>query len=966
MKRITCMLLYLLSIFGLNQAQAITNIPEPSIVLYGTIQVPIPDSSPQKFVTVARDGLKVSARLNNIEIASSVLDSVQVSGGVEEYLYWLEIPVEANIGNSSGDAARLANIVYIYIDGQKVPGADGALTITDKGKVIRRNLTTDQPIDSDGDGIPDSRDSDPYNANIPLPFGGSADIDGDGRSNALEFIGDKDDDEYDPDGDFDEDGFSNTDEYERNVDPANKASYPINHVELGQYTPIVLGTSINSLIMSRSEDAFTWDATWGVYRGAMFVHWSLNGTPDLLLSSEQGFYLVELDESHRVIEGSHELLEFPGLPIEKYTELKMGYADFVGDGIYEIWFHLPDNSVYIYKREAKENPFGNQFPWTVIANVPYGAATEVYDANSDNVADIVYSSQLDASENTTSKTLFTLRIKEGISENDSDGNDQYTTLREKRFTNFEFEKPAKDLLAINNLEEIGFDTHKDLWVSGFNNFPALSKTGWDTLILPSAHMYSGILMENVASQQSDSTPIAVNNTVQAFDEYASVSDNSLLAIDINGDKLMDQLRFEIDPSGNNEGRFIIHYGTANNKDSDEDGIVDFKDPYPKSKNKPWPVGADSSSSGSGDFDNDGLSDAFEIRYGFDPKIAQSDTLDSDKDGFTDQQEYFNNTNPRISDNPNGRLLTLVRERTLFGLDDNNNPRDISAVVVKDQMLIAASHHSTRIEILNVNELSKTLRSINLNDPENGLNENNGVNALLLSGDYLYIAMMSDKVYEVDLNNSDRPKLIMDGSANSSILSLSMHLNTLYASDSSGNVLSVNLHVSDKINNVTEINFGTAPISHFVATDDYFVAQMTGTHKEITVKNRADNSLYYSVSGILDNSRLAASASNGESLGLAQHFNSDHIYIMNIEDSTSRIVADKQNSDIVRTMVMNKNLLYVGYQNGTVQRINIQDVDEIVSVNTTNHSVTSMSQQGDYLVTGHANGRLFVWRVSNEN
>lgn len=966
MKRITCTLLYLLGTFGLSQAQAITNIPEPSIVLYGTIQVPILDSSPQRFVTVARDGLTVSARLNNVEIASSVLDSVQVSQGVEEYLYWLEIPVEANIGNSSGDAARLANIVYLYIDGQKVPGADGSLTISDKGKVIRRNLTTDQPIDSDGDGIPDARDLDPYNANIPLQFGGSADIDGDGRSNALEFIGGKDGDEYDPDGDYDEDGFSNTEEYKRNVDPANKASYPINHVELGNYSPILLGTEINSLKMSTSNSAFTWNSSWGAFRGAMFVHWSLNGTPDLLLSSEQGFYLLELDEDHKAIEGSQELLEFPGLPIENHSELKMGYADLVGDGIYEIWFHLPDNSVYIYKREAKEKPFGNQFPWAVIANVPYGAATEIYDTNSDNVADIVYSSQLDASENTTNKTLFTLRVKEGVVEKDSDGRDQYATLSEKRFTNFEFERPAKDLLAINNLEEIGFDTHKDLWVSGFNDFPALTKTGWDTQILPSAHMYSGILMENVASQQIDSAPVAVNNIVQPFAEYTSVNDNSLLAIDINDDTFMDQLRFEIDPSGNNEGRLIIHYGTANNKDSDDDGIVDFKDPYPAINNKPWPVGADSSNSGTGDFDNDGLSDAFEIRYGFDPTIAQSDTLDSDKDGFTDLQEYFNNTNPRVSDNPNGRLLTLVRERTLFGLDDNNNPRDISAVVVKDQMLIAASHHSTSVEILNVNELSKTSRTINLNDPDNGLNENNGVNALLLNGSYLYIAMMSDKVYEVDLNTSDRPKLIMDGSANSSILSLSTHLNTLYASDSSGNVLSVNLHVSDKINNVTETNFGTAPISYFVATDDYFVAQMTGTHKEITVKNRTDNSLYYSVSGILDNSRLAASASNGVSLGLAQHFNSDHIYIMNIEDSTSQIVADKQSENIVRTMIMNNNLLYVGYQNGTVQRINTEDADEIVSVNTTNHSVTSMSQQGDYLVTGHANGRLFVWRVLNEN
>ncbi|WP_221032388.1 hypothetical protein [Actomonas aquatica] len=49
-----------------------------------------------------------------------------------------------------------------------------------------------------------------------------------------------------------------------------------------------------------------------------------------------------------------------------------------------------------------------------------------------------------------------------------------------------------------------------------------------------------------------------------------------------------------------------------------------------------------------DSDGDGMPDAWERRYGFDPHDPASGWVDSDKDGYTNVEEYLNGTDPRVA------------------------------------------------------------------------------------------------------------------------------------------------------------------------------------------------------------------------------------------------------------------------------------------------------------------------------
>jgi pectate lyase len=46
-----------------------------------------------------------------------------------------------------------------------------------------------------------------------------------------------------------------------------------------------------------------------------------------------------------------------------------------------------------------------------------------------------------------------------------------------------------------------------------------------------------------------------------------------------------------------------------------------------------------------DSDDDGMSDAWEQKFGLDPRAAADRALDTDRDGYTDVEEYLNGTDP---------------------------------------------------------------------------------------------------------------------------------------------------------------------------------------------------------------------------------------------------------------------------------------------------------------------------------
>ena len=112
--------------------------------------------------------------------------------------------------------------------------------------------------------------------------------------------------------------------------------------------------------------------------------------------------------------------------------------------------------------------------------------------------------------------------------------------------------------------------------------------------------------------------------------------------------------------------------------------------------------------------------------------------------------------------------------------------------------------------------------------------------------------------------------------------------------------------------------------------------------------------------------FAVSTSNGESLALAQHFESNDIFLMNITNSSSRIVATKPTDTNVSSLYLNTNeQLYIGYENGVIQQLDTKVTDNLLQVTTNNSAVKKLIQLGEFLVSGHANGQVYVWRIANE-
>jgi len=90
------------------------------------------------------------------------------------------------------------------------------------------------------------------------------------------------------------------------------------------------------------------------------------------------------------------------------------------------------------------------------------------------------------------------------------------------------------------------------------------------------------------------------------------------------------------------------YGTNNSvPDGDGDGVVDAIDNCPVDANTDQ---ADNDHDGSGDVcddddDNDGMSDAFEARFGLDPFDSKDAARDPDGDGFSNLEEYRGFSDP---------------------------------------------------------------------------------------------------------------------------------------------------------------------------------------------------------------------------------------------------------------------------------------------------------------------------------
>jgi hypothetical protein len=98
---------------------------------------------------------------------------------------------------------------------------------------------------------------------------------------------------------------------------------------------------------------------------------------------------------------------------------------------------------------------------------------------------------------------------------------------------------------------------------------------------------------------------------------------------------------DVDNDGLTNAQEFARNTNPRNADSDGDGLSDGAE---VNVHKTNPLVSDS--------DSDGLPDSWEVQYSLDPRSATGDdgaSGDPDKDGYTNQQEYLANTNPRVAE-----------------------------------------------------------------------------------------------------------------------------------------------------------------------------------------------------------------------------------------------------------------------------------------------------------------------------
>lgn len=919
---------------GLTLASSLVtaSIPEPSNILHGELYTL--EKEGDTAVLVKNAGIRIYAKKNQIEIADTELDA--------DGTYTLEIPIEVDLGQSSADKARLNDTIQIYVSGQQ--GSVSSFRVANRGVVIERKLYTTHPIDSDGDGIPDYKDPEPNNPNSPIAYGGGDDIDGDGESNASEYLNSPQG--YDPLADFDGDGFRNTDEYRLGSNPADENSYPLNHIVQGSFAPIAINKDIDFINGANSVE-YTIPASWGSVKDISLVHWHLNGSPDLMVAADE-IHLIKSSTDFTLANNEEVQLTLSGLPqLSAFNDYRIGYSDFIGDGILEFWVHTPENKVYIYKREALEKPFGQNAPWQIINSVNFNRTTNISDVTNDGIADVVYANAIQVGEQGYDVNgVNTLRIRPGV----WDGR-QFLLDTEYRFSSIQLPTSTTYITEVNHVGEVGFDNSNDFIVSNI---------GWDQSLVPSAFLFANKSIDLYGIKEEELKTIS---TIHSQSAMPAVAQSGLWIYDMNNDGYADQIRLH---SNSGSINLMVHMGKQATLDTDADGILDFVDLDKNKANIPMPHGAedfdgdgipyavDKDALGRRDADNDAMTDAFEVMYGLNANSNEDADIDSDQDGFSNIQEYLNNTNPRVVDTPSNQQLGLLKQKQVF------DGASISAVQFVDQMIVTASNTSPIIKLLNtvtlelVGELNTELVS--------------GVSSLLVDGQRLFVGGNNGSIAIWNLDTQQALAADLDN-ANASIMSMSVNNSVLYGADGEGKVHRWNAETYAYLG-VKSI--GNNPTMYVQATNDYLITQMTATTKQLSVWNKSgflndgSDALRYSFNGSNDAGlKLSVTAGTDTHLAMAQHFDSSGIYLMDIKDSSSQVLTNNIQNSPVSSLELTETDVFVGYRDGSIQQVSIKNDSLRLTQATDNSAIKAIDTLNNKLITGHNSGKVFVWSVAHD-
>ncbi|CAA0111257.1 Uncharacterised protein [BD1-7 clade bacterium] len=925
-----------IGVISLLSGMAVANVPEPSFVLFG--QVYVGDE-------VVEQPLQISVRSErtNNELTQARLTPEN------NYTFTLEIPLEASVGPEGGSSARINEPVSLWVANSPVTfEAVGESIfngiIDERGRVAQIKLSLKDKHDSDGDGIPDiverqngQNENDP---NDPVAFGGR-DIDGDGVSNAAEFLAGT----YDPFGDVDGDGFSNEEEYVLGSDPASIGSMPRVKANQGNYSPLHVAESSLSFLKNESGSDLVWPSAAGVPASIVPMYWNADQYLDYLVSSSQGkVYLYQQSENGRFELKSalnFDQLVFNGHIYAGLTNLDQSDAE-------ELWFYSHTRREYlIYKREpgngSTDQPYGNNLWISAPTPITDGNST-LADIDSDGVPDIVASGHsLNQDGVVVADTIASAKGQwDGI--NLTFGTPKLITQQPY----FEFSHFA----VLDNVKEAGFDAAKDLLIKSqvdgavsqkylLNlSFNSLAKSDIDNSIVQ--HVFSG-----ATTEQDVQTATQLNRiNTASFDDVFTVSN-----LDGDTDKTMDVIQF-MGATGEHAGKFRVIKGFKSTIDTDGDGVANYKDVASDNPDRPLPQGnidfdgdgvpyaIDTDNSGTRDSDSDGVPDNFELLNRLDPMLQADANSDADGDNRTAVQEFYEQTDPNDE-------TSFVRESAVLKRSVIAFEKAASDIDILGGEIVLSSQASPEIKLINQSDFSQ-IRSFPVDDI-NGVSLVRVIDGLILAG------TMSGSIEVWNPQSGDR--IAKFARATSSVTAISVSVDSIYVAHAGGTITrwSRSDYSYDR-----QWQFPGAFITAInVLGRDLFV-NVSHPDREMRIIDLDSGSVSNVVSMAEHCCEQTKSVKNGAGLLLLNANGQDTISTFNIGNLVS---SDLVVASGISDFAVHGDAIYIGRKSGLIEKYSLLDGTFLGNVATSNGYVRKIQMLPQGMVTLHSDGTVHFWEYN---
>ncbi|MCY4046227.1 MAG: hypothetical protein OXE99_14280 [Cellvibrionales bacterium] len=789
------------------------------------------------------------------------------------------------------------------------------------------NIRLPDDYDTDNDGIPDSLDEDPANPNIPVKYG-NLDLDNDGISNAVEWKNGT----YDPNGDYDGDGFSNVQEYDANTNPAQADSLPKQIPDQGEYAAFHVHSSAITFLQSQSGGDFVWDeSVLGVPVSLVPVYWDLDQRIDILVSTNKGtVYLLKAAENGLE---PQTLISLNTVPTG--TALQIGLVNIDSDKALELWaYHSKTDQLFLYKRQPSGDPFGSAL-WKQVTLADVKGHISLADFDEDGVVDVIASGvDLSVEGKLPHNTIALFKgFWNGV---------DYSLANPELITAQDYIGHAHSVL-LSNIKEAGFDTKPDLLIKANDqkirinlSFNSYKKSRREETLL---QMVVTTLLADDAAVEPLGAQLDTGSRLDAF---------ALANIDNDIDSTMDMLQYTGSLAGV-ERKFRLVKGIKTNNHTDEDGIPDYRDIDAENNDLPLPAGnidhdsdgipyaADETKRGDEDYDNDGMSDAYELSHGLDPQVVSTPEDDSDGDGRSDYEEFIDGTDPNDPSSVLSQQSELMNTFQVF----SEGAADLSVV---NNTVVVTSQNSPSVKIMNLDDLTdvKTIESQDIN----------GVADVFVSNDQILLGNLGGSVEVWDAKSL--VKLTTFNQHNAAITDMAVSGNHLFALHADGVVYQWDLQ---KLAYLGHWKVYDGFLTSIHIEGDHIYLQASSPQKAMFVWDVQKKEKVYTITGEADCCEKVVTESNEGNLLIANSFKNTGLYQMNTSYyNSTELVSD---IDVTAIEAANKEAL-IGRKNGIIDIYSLDDGSFMRRVVAPFSHVRKIQKTDDGFMSLHSDGNLYRW------